>query len=183
MLNASLTWSRSEGLNMIAHGDYWDPSLIWYAGDFGKDPNDLTNAKGLLQNDRTWVLKVQAGYTFPWDILASLNYYYQTGIPLPIYIRLDGLNQDPHGLGRRILAESRNDDNRTDGWSRLDVRLQKTFNLHKSLRFKAILDVFNVFNTSTIVHHASYDTWAENYLEPDWIFFPRRFQIGARLEF
>jgi len=181
MLNASLGWSRNEGLNMMGHSS-WQQAMVWYAGDYGKDPNDLTNAKGLLANDRTWIIKVQAGYTFPWDILASINYIYQTGRPEMEFVRVYGLNQDA-GAGRSILAEPRNSDNRLPGWSMLDFRLQKTFNVYKKFKIRAIFDVFNVFNSKTTTFYASFDTWAENYREIESIFYPRRLQLGVRLEF
>ncbi len=182
MLNASLTISKNDGLNMMAHSQF-QQAMIWYAGDYGKDPNDLINATGLLQNDRRWMLKVQAGYNFPGDILASFLFGYQQGTPYPTFVNVFGLNQDPYGSGRRILANPRNDDDRMDKWSRLDFRIQKTFRLYDTLRLSAILDVFNLFNSDLVTSYASYNTWGENYMEPDEILFPRRLQIGLRLEF
>jgi len=181
MLHTSLTWSKNDGLNMVAHSQ-WQQAMIWFAGDYGKDPNDLINAKGLLQNDRTWMLKIQAAYTFPWDILASVNWIVQTGSPIPIFVRVFGLNQDA-GSGQKILAEPRNDGNRMGTWNRLDFRVQKTFQIYRSFRLSAIFDVFNLFNSDRIIGYASYNSWAGNYLEPNNILFPRRLQIGIRLEF
>ena len=114
LLSASLTWSRNTGLNNIAYS----------AGNFGKDPNDLVNSTGLLQFDRLWMFKVQAGYNFPWDIMASLNYVYQTGTPLFTLVRIFGLNQDPPDTGRTIMAEPRSDDKRLKAWSMLGFRLE-----------------------------------------------------------
>ena len=182
MLNASLAWSKNEGLNMMGHSSF-QQAMIWYAGDFGKDPNDLINAKGILANDRTWIIKFQAGYTFPWDIWASINYIYQTGRPKMKFVRVFGLNQDPWDLGKVILAEPRSSDNRHPDCSMLDIRLQKTIDIYKTLKIHAILDVFNVFNSNTTTDYASFNTWAENYLEVEDIFYPRRVQIGLRLEF
>lgn len=182
MLNASLNWSKNEGLNMMGHST-WQQTLIWYAGDFGKDPNDLINAKGLIANDRTWIFKLQAGYTFPWDILASINFISQTGRPNLKRVSVYGLNQDPWGLGKTILAEPRSTDNRLPTWTMMDFRLQKTFDIYKALKLQAIFDVFNVFNSNTVTSHASYNMWSASYEEPDWIFYPRRVQVGLRLEF
>ena len=182
MLNASLTLSRNEGLNNVAQTAFQE-ALISSAGNFGKDPNDLINARGLLQFDRKWMLKVQAGYSFPWDILASVNFVYQSGAPLFTLVRIFGLNQDPPDTGRAILAEPRNGKKRIKEWSMLDFRLEKTVNLYSTLRLRVMLDVFNVFNASTPTGLASYRLWADNFQKPDFIFFPRRLQIGLRLEF
>lgn len=179
MLNASLTWSKSEGINMIGQRTSSNQqAMVWYAGGFGEDPNDLTNAYGRMQNDRPWIFKVQAGYTFPWGILASLNYIYQTGRPAPtlVWVTLD------QGWVR-LLAEPRGEERFPD-WSMLDFRLQKTFNIYQTVRLSAIIDVFNLLNADTVTSYASYEMWQQAiYHEPLWNFNPRRVQIGLRLEF
>jgi hypothetical protein len=182
LVSASLTWSRNTGLNNVAHTAFQE-STIYSAGNFGKDPNDLINSTGLLQFDRPWMFKVQAGYNFPWDIMASVNYVYQTGTPLFTLVRIFGLSQDPPDTGRDIMAEPRSDQKRLEAWSMLDFRLEKTVNLHRTLRFRLMLDVFNVFNSNTATSLASYRLWTDNYHEPNFIFFPRRLQLGFRLEF
>ncbi len=178
MLSASLTWSKSEGMNMIGHSTGANQqAMIWYNDGFGGDPNNLINAYGAMQSDRPWIFKVQAGYTFPWGILASMIYIYQTGRPIPSFVSVD-LDQG----WQRILAEPRGDDRFPD-WSMLDFRLQKTFEISGTLKLHAIFDVFNVFNSNTVTYYADYDMWSSLYLEPEWIFYPRRLQVGARLQF
>jgi len=125
----------------------------------------------------------KASYTFPWDILASINFISQTGRPELKLVSIYDLNQDPWGLGLEILAEPRNTDNRLSTWTIMDFRLQKTFNIYQTVKLQAIFDIFNVFNSNTVTSHASYSMWSEAYLEPDWIFYPRRVQVGLRLEF
>jgi outer membrane receptor protein involved in Fe transport len=178
MLSASLIYSKSEGLNMIGHNTgASQQAMIWYNDGFGSDPNDLINAYGLMQSDRPWILKVQGSYTFPWDILASLNYIYQTGRPIPSFT---GFYLDQGW--RSVLAEPRGDD-RFPNWSMLDLRLQKTFNIGDIVKFHAIFDVFNVFNSDTVTYYAGYSIWSSLYRQPEWIFYPRRLQIGVKLEF
>jgi outer membrane receptor protein involved in Fe transport len=173
---ASLTWSRAEGLDVTAHSmSSW--ALLLNTGGFGRDPNDLTNAEGLLNHDRTWIFKLQGSYSFPWGILAGVNYLYQTGVPIPIYVRVfpdQGLQQ--------ILAEPRGSV-RYKPWSLLDFRLQKTFDIYGSLRLDGMIDVFNLFNAATVTGSRSYNLWAQTYHEPNAIFYPRRLQIGLRLKF
>ena len=174
-LYASLTWSKAEGVNIVSHEiDSW---ALATSGKFGKDPNDYTNADGPLNHDRTWIFKLQASYSFPWGILASVSYLYQTGVPIPSYTRV----YPDQGL-RRILAEPRGPD-RYKPWNLLDFRLQKTFNIYKSLRLDAMIDVFNLFNSATVTANRNHDLWALAYNEPSFIFYPRRFQIGFKLRF
>jgi len=184
-LSATLTWSRMKGLNNSAHVMN-QQAMIWYTRDYGKDPNDLINARSFLNHDRTWVLQVSASYTFPWEILAAVNYLYQTGRPIPTFVRVY-----PDQGERIILAEPRGEE-RFPAWNLLDFRLQKTFALYKTVRLSAMVDIFNVLNADTIIGypasnpptiHPGYDRWSEAYRKADDIFFPRRAQVGLRLEF
>jgi hypothetical protein len=181
-LYGSLTWSKAEGINIvsrIASGSYSSWALAT-AGNFGKDPNDYINADGPLNHDRTWIFKLQASYSFPWGILASMNYLYQTGTPVSNFVRIYP-DQNPE-WGRPILAEPRGTD-RYESWSMLDFRLQKTFNIYQSLKLDAVIDVFNLFNSATVTEYRSYDLWALSYKEPNFIFYPRRIQVGLKLTF
>jgi Carboxypeptidase regulatory-like domain/TonB dependent receptor-like, beta-barrel len=175
-LFTSVTWSKAEGLDVTAHSTHsW--ALLLNTGYFGRDPNDLTNSTGLLNHDRTWIFKLQASYTFPWEIVASLNYLYQTGTPIPTFVRIY-----PDQGQQHILAEPKGPV-RYDPWSLLDLRLQKTFNLYKSLRLDAMVDAFNLFNSATVTVDRSHDLWEQAYNEPSEIFYPRRLQVGLRLRF
>jgi hypothetical protein len=177
-LYASLTWSKAEGVNIVSHETgSW---ALATGGSVGKDPNDYTNADGPLNHDRTWIFKLQVSYSFPWGILASMNYLYQTGVPIPTFVRIYP-NQNPD-WGRSILAEPRGSD-RYKPWNLFDFRLQKTFNIYKSLRLDAMIDVFNLFNSATVTAYRSHDAWALAYNEPSFIFYPRRFQVGLKLRF
>jgi len=178
MLNASLTYSKSEGLNNLGKATgASQQAIIWYGDYLGRDPNDYINATGRMPSDRPWMFKVQAGYTLPWDIMASFNWIYQTGRPYLSFTRFR-LNQ---GF-RKIITEPRGD-NRLPTWSIMDLRLHKTFNIGDKVNFQAIFDLWNVFNTNTVTGYASYDIWSDRYMEPGGIFYPRRLQIGLRLQF
>jgi hypothetical protein len=178
MLNASLTYSKSWGLNNLGKATgATQQAIIWYGGYLGRDPNEYINARGRTPSDRPWILKVQAGYTFPWDIMASFNWIYQTGRPY-LSFTLFRLNQGP----KKVITEPRGD-NRFPNWSMMDFRLQKTFNITDTVRFQAIFDVWNVLNANTVTYYATHDMWKPNYLEPGGVFYPRRLQIGFRLQF
>ena len=174
-LYTSLTWSKAEGVSIVSHEtDSW---ALANSANFGKDPNDYINADGPLNHDRTWIFKLQVSYSFPWGILASMNYLYQTGVPIPSYTRI----YPDQGI-RQILAEPRGPD-RYKPWNLLDFRLQKTFNIHKSFKLDAMIDVFNLLNSATETAYRSHDLWALAYNEASFIFYPRRIQIGLKLRF
>jgi len=178
MLNSSLTWSENEGLTCVAHTTHQN-AMGWYAGSFGTDPTDLINATGFLQNDRRWVFKLQAGYTFPWDILVSGRYLYQSGNPYATFVRVFDLNYTEY---KRVFAEPRGPD-RFNSWNMLDLRVQKSFRLGDRIKLDAIIDIFNLFNDDVILGFASYNLWSDAYGEGDYMLRPRRVQIGVRLEF
>jgi hypothetical protein len=106
-----------------------------------------------------------------------MNYLYQTGVPIPSFTRV----YPAQGV-QQILAEPRGPD-RYKPWNLLDFRLQKTFNIYRSLQLDAMIDVFNLFNSATETAYRSHDLWALAYNEPSFIFYPRRLQIGLRLRF
>ncbi|MCK4308052.1 TonB-dependent receptor [candidate division WOR-3 bacterium] len=178
MMNTSLTWSKNEGLICTAHTTHQN-AMGWYAGSFGRDPTDLVNARGELQSDRRWVFKFQAGYTFPWGILASVNYVYWTGNPYNNFVRVFDLNYVSY---KRVFAEPRGK-KRFDTLNKLDLRIQKTFNLYSTVRLHVMLDIFNVLNDDAIGDFHSYNLWSDSYGEPRRMIFPRRVQVGVKLQF
>jgi hypothetical protein len=178
MLNASLTYSKSWGLaNTGKATGSGQQAIIWYGDYLGRDPNDYINARGRMPADRPLILKVQAGYTLPWDILAGFNWIYQSGRPALSFTRFR-LNQ---GF-QRVITEPRGDD-RFPTWSIMDLRLSKTFNITDTVKFQAIFDVWNVLNSGTVTSYASYNMWHSRYRERNGMFYPRRLQIGLRLQF
>jgi hypothetical protein len=179
MLNASLTHSKSWGFNTMGKtNSARQENVIYKGGDFGEDRNDFTNARGRMPADRPWILKVQAGYTFPWDILTSFSWIYQSGRP---YLSFTGFRLNQGFI--RVITEPRGE-NRLPAWNMLDFRLQKTFQISDRVRFHAIFDLWNVLNANTETSYSSYDMWkSSRYLLPSGIFYPRRLQIGLRLQF
>jgi len=174
-LYTSLTWSKAEGVNIRSNStSSWTTAT---GGDFGKDPNDYINIGGPLNHDRTWIFKLQASYSFPWGILASMNYLHQSGVPIPTFTRVF-----PAQGMRRILAEPRGPD-RHEPWNLLDFRLQKTFNIYQSLRLDVMIDVFNLLNSATVTDYRSNRLENLTYNEPNAIFWPRRLQLGFKLRF
>jgi hypothetical protein len=184
MLNASLTLSKAEGLNLASSstwGESSSQSLTWYTGKYGVDPNNLINAKASLNLDRSWSLKVSAAYNFPLDILVSLNLTYQQGRPRMTFVRIYDLDQRPYSF-TKIIAEPKGTE-RFDNLLLIDFRLQKTFNIYKTLRLHAFVDIFNLLNDDTVVGYRSYSMWSVYYDVPSRMPLPRIVQVGLKLEF
>ena len=179
LLNASLTLSKSEGLTTSSRTNsdqQWVLTTWMYTS--GKDPNHWINGRGLMSMDRKWAFKLQFGYNFPWDILASVNYQFLTGRPWQPYVRVY-----PDQGVQSIIAEPRSDKNRVGERNMLDIRVAKTFNFFKSVRFSVMVDVFNALNSNTPTGLWSYNTWSWYFGETGSIPTPRRAQIGLKLEF
>jgi len=177
MMNASLTWSHSTGLNMVAKST-GQHVLTSYAGNFGVDPNDLINAEGDLQHDKRWVIKFAGGFTLPWDIFFGAYFTYQTGRPRPALVRVSDLNQ-----GRQeILANPRGED-RYPSFYTLNLRAQKTFSLKGSWKLKVMLDLFNATNDATFRSWRSNSMWRDTFYEKSGLPDPISLQLGFKLEF
>jgi len=182
LLNASVTWSKAEGLNLSARstGSYgMSQSLTWYTGQFGADPNDLINANGPLNLDKRWLAKVSLGYNFPFDILFSVNYLFQSGRPTLQAVRIPDLNQ-PGTV--KIQAVPKGEE-RHDSQHLVNLRVEKSFNIYKTARISVLGDIFNVFNDDAVTRWRSYDVWSNSYKVPNWIPYPRRFQLGVKFQF
>lgn len=177
MMNTSLTWSHSTGLNMMAKST-GQHNLTSYAGSFGVDPNDLINAEGDLQHDKRWVFKFSGGYNLPWDIFLGTYFTYQTGRPRPIQVRVSDLEQ-----GRQTILAVPRGEERYPSIYTLNLRAQKTFTLYGSWKLKVMFDVFNVTNDATFRSWRSNSMWRDTFNEQSGLPGPISVQLGFRLQF
>jgi hypothetical protein len=177
MMNASVAWSHSTGLNMRSH-DTSQQNLSANAGGFGRDPNDLINAEGDLQHDKRWVFKFTGGFNLPWDIFISTYFTYQSGRPRPAMVRVTDLEQ-----GRReILADPRGE-TRYPSFYTLNLRLQRAFRFQGTLRLKVMLDLFNATNDATFRSWRSNNMWRDTFYEESGLPQPISVQLGLKMEF
>jgi hypothetical protein len=177
MMNASVSWSHSTGLNMRSHGTS-QQNLSANAGGFGRDPNDLINAEGDLQHDKRWVVKFTGGINLPWNIFFSGYFTWQAGRPRPAMVRILDLDQ-----GRReILADPRGE-TRYPSFYTLNLRLQKTFTLQGTWALKVMLDLFNATNDATFRSWRSNSMWRDTFYEQSGLPQPISLQLGLKLEF
>jgi hypothetical protein len=182
-INASFTLSKSEGLNLSSASiaAWAGMSVVWLTKKFGTDPNDLVNAKGPLNLDRRWSLKVSGMYDFPLGILASANLIYQQGRPRIGFVRVYDLDQRPDSY-YAIISEPKGTE-RFPNQLVVDMRIQKSFALGQKFQLQLFADIFNLFNDGTYYAYRDYNLWSESYNIPSEMARPRRVQVGAKIQF
>lgn len=147
---------------------------------FGRDPNDLTNARGRLPNDRPHVLRAMGSVDVPRTGLvigASLQHF--TGKPWAA-IALVPLPQTNNQATQRIQLEPRGS-RRLSSQTLLDVRLSKTFSFGGSRRVELLLDVLNLLNDTAEEGLVSENVSSPNFGRPSTFVDPRRAMVGARV--
>ncbi|MEO5742919.1 MAG: TonB-dependent receptor, partial [Vicinamibacterales bacterium] len=143
---------------------------------FGRDPNDLTNARGRLPNDRPHMMRVMGSVDVPrtgFVIAANLQHF--SGKPWAETAIIPTQQGD-----LRILLEPRGS-RRLSSQSLLDVRLSRTVSFGGRARIELLLDVLNVLNDRAEEGLASDNVFSPNFQKPTLFMDPRRVMLGARL--
>jgi hypothetical protein len=186
MLLASLTLSKSWGLN--AGSASRDPGVQQSSntGTFGRDPNDFINADGVLTGDRNYMFKMQGAYNLPFGIELSGDYQLLAGRPIFTAIRT------PKGLlnqGRLYIFDvPKNDETlRAPKLNLVDFRAEKDFKLGKRVKASVAVDLLNAFNDDSFYEVASTvvptSTEPPEYLQGITFVPPRRANIIVRLTY
>jgi len=144
---------------------------------FGRDPNDLTNARGRLPGDRPHMFRLAGNVDVPRTgvmIAASMQYF--TGKPWTA----SALVQVPQNNQQRVLIEPRGS-RRLPSQSLLDLRISRPISLAGAGRVELMVDVLNALNDSAEEGLASDDLYSENFGQPSAFMDPRRAMIGVRV--
>ncbi len=143
--------------------------------DVFKDPNYQINAEGHLTYDPTHMFKLSATVILPFDI--SFNTYVEvvSGFTYTRLLRVM-LNQGPV----TFMTEPRGS-RRLPTRKRVDIRLEKIFNLGEKKRLGLILDVFNLFNDDAVTRVITIA--GSEFENPIGIVYPRGFRAGIRFFF
>src|SRR5262249_32256933 len=142
----SYTYSKVYGLQSdsgATAGGAQQSTIAGTTTTFGQDPNDLTNARGRLPNDRPNVFRVMGKAVVPrTGISFSTNFQYFSGKPwaATALVPLGGPQGD-----RRIFLDTRGS-RRLSSQSLLDMRLSKRILLRESASIELLVDVLNVLN-------------------------------------
>ena len=175
-MSASFVYSKAYGVATA------DEQLGQGSFDGINNPNELINNSGwdgLVQSDRTYMFKVQGSYFLPYDFSISASFMAQSGKPVARTISVLGMDQGAFS----VLAEPRGSTHRLDSWSVLDLRVEKEFKFSERFRLKLAADIFNTFNSDTMIETLTTRGLAEGFMEPARVIPPRRVQFVARLMF
>jgi hypothetical protein len=180
----SYTYSRAYGLQpssgTTAAGE--QTNTTGPGGVFGRDPNDLTNARGRLPNDRPHVLRAMTAIDVPWiGLRFAANLQHFSGKPWAA----TAVITVPQNREQRILLEPRGS-RRLSAQTLLDLRLSRAIHTGQLGRVELLFDVLNALNetaeegfvtdtqtTATIERVAAFGM-------PNVFVDPRRAMIGVR---
>ena len=147
---------------------------------FGQDPNDLTNARGRLPNDRPHAFRAMGSVEVPRIgivIAASMQYF--SGKPWAAST-LVALPQTNNQVTRRVQLEPRGS-RRLSSQTLLDMRVSKTFSFGGPRRIELLLDVLNLLNDTAEEGLVSENLYGTNFGVPTTFMDPRRAMVGVRL--
>jgi outer membrane receptor protein involved in Fe transport len=173
----SYTFSRVYGLqasNGTTPGGS-QASTIAFATVFGQDPNDLTNARGRLPNDRPHIFRLMGKLDVPLGFVIAANLQCFSGKPWAATTQI----ALPQG-DQRILLEARGS-RRLSSQSLLDVRVSRTIHTGRLGRIELLVDVLNALNATAEEELASDNFFSSNFGQPTVFMDPRRAMLGARL--
>jgi hypothetical protein len=186
-LNASYTWSRTEGtvsnnFGMNAAGGSGFETL-GQAGIFA-NPNHFINADGNAIFDYTHQGEIEASYHAPilGGFVVSGVYEYTSGLAWG----RRAVIRDLAGSLENVRIEPRGT-RRTDAFSRLDLRIEKTFPIGGDRGLASVyFDIFNLNNQGVIDNAAQtgvIDTSGPTFGDPNEWILPRRLRLGVRYTF
>lgn len=143
--SGSYTFSRTYGLQATSNAIVAEPQFSTIARPnfltFGQDPNDLTNGRGRLANDRPHVLRATGVVHLPWKAVVAANLQHFSGRPWAATAQVSL----PQSGRQRILIEPRGS-RRLPSQSLLDARISKTLALGNAGTVDLRLDVLNLLN-------------------------------------
>jgi outer membrane receptor protein involved in Fe transport len=176
----SYSYSEAEGLQSQngTESTGTQGSVTVSFNPFGRDPNDLTHATGILPNDRTHMLRAQGSGEIPRvGILLGAGFQYLTGRP---YTGIANVTL-PQGV-RPIFIEPFGS-RRLSAQTILDLRISKIFRFGPARSLEVMLDVLNALDDTAEEGLATRNFYSPNFgVGVDFIP-PRRAMIGAKLAF
>jgi hypothetical protein len=176
----SYTYSRATGLQTSSGASAAAPQVSTIAGTpyltFGQDPNTLTNARGLMPNDRPHMLRVMGSVDVPRTGFAfAANVQHFSGKPWAASTQISLLQGD-----QRILLEPRGT-RRLSSQTLVDLRLSRPITLSGSSRVELFVDVLNVLNDRAEESLANDNLFSSTFGQPTAFVDPRRAMFGVRL--
>jgi hypothetical protein len=138
------------------------------------DPGAVPFLDGTLAASRTHLVSVAGSYQLG-SLLISAAFRHGSGAP---YARTATAFLTTGPIP--VLVEPRGS-HRDTGWSRVDLHLERPFDLPYGATLVAVVDGLNLANSAAVLSRVV--SSGPSYFEPREVAFPRRFRIGARLTF
>ena len=182
----SYTWSRTYGLQPSSGAAAGAAQVSTVAPPpapqgviFGRDPNDLTNARGRLPNDRPHMFRTMASVDIPkTGVVFAANLGYFSGKPWAGTTLLS-VPQNPQQ--QRVLVEPRGS-RRLSSQTLLDIRLSKVITRGTGKRIELLVNVLNVLNETAEESIISDNIASSNFGKAASFVDPRRAMIGVRMD-
>jgi hypothetical protein len=172
-LLAGLTIQRQKGV-YCCNGTS-DDALT--ATDNVNDPNlNINRSNNYLNNDSTYVFKVDSSYEFPLKIRSSVNFQHYTGFPFQPQGIFTGLNQNSETVILQPAGVQR-----LPSVNLLNVRLSREFIFNERWHVEPIVDLFNLTNGQTVISEVQ--TVGPNYKFPSNTINPFLARFGLRFNF
>jgi hypothetical protein len=177
----SYTLSRARGLQPSSGATAAGPQTSTVAPPspitFGRDPNDLTNARGRLPNDRPHVVRLLGGVDVPrLRVRLAGNLQIFSGKPWAATAQVPLPQGD-----QRVLLEPRGT-RRLSAQALVDMRISRTFAIGGGVsQLELLLDVLNVLDETAEEGLATDTLISPNFGRPSIVTDPRRAMVGLRL--
>ncbi len=176
----SYTFSRTSGLQVSSAATAAGAQVSTISGPtpipFGQDPNNLTNARGRLPNDRPHMFRLMGSVDVPrTGLVVAANLQHFSGKPWASSAQV----LLPQG-DQRILLESRGA-RRLSSQTLLDLRVSRPIAFSGMGRIELILDVLNLLNDTAEEGLANDNLFSPTFGQPTVFIDPRRVMLGVRL--
>ena len=175
-LSGSYTLSRTAGLLVSSGSGPGGAQVSSVTGptQFGRDPNTLTNARGLLPADRPHMVRVMGRAALPrTGLVVAGNLQYYSGTPWAASAQISLPQGD-----QRILIEPRGS-RRMTSQTLLDVRVSRAFRWGPR-RIELLADVLNLLNSTAPLDVATDNFFSPNFGRPTVFVDPRRVMVAVR---
>jgi hypothetical protein len=176
----SYTFSRSTGMQASSGttaAGAQSSSVALPTVPIGRDPNELTNARGVLPNDRPHMFRLMGTINVPrTGVVIAANWQYFSGKPWAATTQITDLPQGE----QRVLLEPRGS-RRLPGQTLLDLRLSRTIARSGLGDIELLADVLNALNDTAPEALQTDNFFNANFGRPTVFMDPRRLMLGVRL--
>ena len=144
---------------------------------FGRDPNDLTHARGRLANDRPHMLRGMGTFEVPrTGLVLAANVQHFSGKPFAA----TAVVALPQNAQQRILLEPRGS-RRLASQTLLDLRVSRTVAFGGMGRVELLVDVLNALNQTAEEALTTDNLFSQNFGQGSVFIDPRRAMVSVRV--